>query len=92
VGTFRPLTYEELDKLREATSGVRKSRAARGRRMASKGRKPTGAKIKRPKEVFKPVTGAIIGGDDIAPPRKARPVKKRPAKKRPLRKERGGRP
>jgi hypothetical protein len=76
VGTFRPLSHEELQKLRDAATGMRRGKPMRGSRGSGK---RTGAKAvrggkaatprKRQEKVEFRTTGAIIGGDDSPRPR-----------------------
>jgi 23S rRNA pseudouridine2605 synthase len=80
TGAFRPLTYDEIDKLRSSTSSHHRPKPARGPKPAGKkrqlrSRKPSGS-------IPRQVTGAIIGADDYNQPAKKpnRTGKQRPRK------------
>ena len=89
AGSFRPLSFEELDKLRETATGKKRARSPRGPRRAGSRMTAKGAKKPREPRPAKPEfrgTGSIIGGNDSPPPQTPKP-----AAKKPRRQPRGGR-
>ena len=96
VGTFRPLTHEELDKLRETTTNLHGARSKRGPRRFGKrpgaknfrSAKP-GAQRSIPKKPEVRGTGSIIGAD--ASPAKPRKPSPKAVVKKPRRPPQGGR-
>jgi 23S rRNA pseudouridine2605 synthase len=68
TGAFRPLTYEEIDKVRGTIGSHHRPKPARGSRTAGKKRKLQPRT--RTENVPRQVTGAIIGADDNGRPKK----------------------